>query len=60
MGRIKSTLIKRTAKTILKENSQVSTSFEENKKVINENYSMPDKGTRNKIAGYISHLKRVE
>lgn len=59
MGRIKSTLIKRTAKTILKENSNTSDNFKENKNLLDENYVMPDKGTRNKVAGYLVRLKRA-
>lgn len=58
MGRIKSTMIKRTAKTLVKEEKELNSSFEHNKKVI-EKYILPDKGTRNKIAGYIVRLKRA-
>ena len=58
MGRIKSSLIKRTAKTLVKENSEFSGNFETNKKMLAQ-YTLPDKGTRNKIAGYIVKLKRA-
>ncbi|MBI2628808.1 30S ribosomal protein S17e [Candidatus Pacearchaeota archaeon] len=58
MGRIKSSLIKRTAKTLVKENSSLSPNFDENKITL-QKYTLPDKGTRNKIAGYIVRLKRA-
>ncbi|MFA6022950.1 MAG: 30S ribosomal protein S17e [Candidatus Pacearchaeota archaeon] len=58
MGRIKSTLIKRTARTLVKENSGFSGNFDHNKKVL-EQYTLPDKGTRNKVAGYIVRIKRA-
>lgn len=53
MGRIKSTLIKRAAKQLLSENL-FNEDFEHNKKVLGN--SLPDKTTRNKVAGYISRL----
>jgi len=58
MGRIKSTLIKRTARDLLKEENVFSKSFENNKKVLG--MTMPSKKVRNKIVGYISHLKSME
>jgi len=58
MGRIKSMLIKRTAKTLVKTNENCTNDFEQNKKVL-EQYNMPDKGTRNKIAGYIGRIKKA-
>lgn len=58
MGRIKSSLIKRTARTLIKENTEFSKDFKNNKKVL-ETYTLPDKGTRNKIAGYIVRIKRT-
>jgi len=56
MGRIKSTLVKRTARSLLKEENKFSESFEKNKKLLAD--TMPSKRIRNKIAGYISTLKR--
>lgn len=57
MGRIKSTLVKRTAKKLIAEKSDLFESeFNKNKKVLGK--SMPSKRLRNKIAGYISRLKR--
>lgn len=59
MGRIKSTLIKRTARTLVKENDSFNSDFTSNKKVLEDTYVMPDKGTRNKVAGYIVRIKRM-
>jgi len=56
MGRIKSVLIKRTAKQLLKEENSFSEDFDRNKKILGD--SMPSKSVRNKIAGYIARLKR--
>ena len=58
MGRIKSALVKRTAKKMLKENNVFTTSFEENSKILGRN--MPSKKVRNKIAGYLARLKKFE
>jgi len=58
MGRIKSALIKRTARGMLKENNQFSESFEKDKKLIGN--TMPSKSLRNKIAGYVARIKRME
>ena len=57
MGRVKSTAIKRAARTLVSENTELTGNFEENKKVL-KSYSFPDKGTRNRIAGYIVRLKK--
>ncbi len=58
MGRIKSTLIKRTARAMLKEENKFEEGFETNKKLIGN--SMPSKRLRNGIAGYVTRLKRNE
>jgi len=58
MGRIKSTLIKRTARGLLKEENVFEEDFDKNKKVLGKN--MPSKRIRNKVAGYISRLKKQE
>ena len=56
MGRLKSTLIKRTSKQLI-ENSDESfgKTFEENKKALGG--ILPSKKVRNKIAGYIARIK---
>ncbi len=56
MGRIKSTLIKRTARKLLEESNSFSDNFKKNKQLIGK--TMPSKKLRNKIAGYITRLKK--
>ncbi len=58
MGRIKSLQIKRAGKNLMRDNSDFTIDFNKNKEVL-QNYTLPDKGTRNKIAGYITRLKRA-
>lgn len=58
MGRVKSTLIKRTSVNLLKEENLFSEDFEINKKLLGR--SMPSKRIKNKIAGYIARLKKRE
>jgi len=59
MGRIKSKAIKKSAKKLALERDDFSTDFNHNKKVL-ENYTLPDKSTRNKIAGHITRIKQTE
>ncbi len=54
MGRIKSALIKRTAKALLKEQNKFSEEFNNNKRHLGSN--MPSKRLRNRIAGYITRI----
>ena len=56
MGRIKSKLVKRTAKSLLKEENKFDNSFDKNKKLLKD--SMPSKKIRNQIAGYITRIKK--
>ena len=56
MGRIKSTLVKRTAKKLRQNKEIFSTEFTDNKKILGR--TMPSKRIRNMIVGYISRLKR--
>jgi len=58
MGRIKSTLIKRTARTLVKVGNQFEKGFNKNKEILGN--SMPSKRMRNRIAGYISRIKILE
>ena len=55
MGRVKSTLIKRTAKKLTKD-QDFSETFDGNKKILG--LTMPSKRIRNIIAGYITRLER--
>ena len=54
MGRIKSTMIKRTAKQLLSQNPSFTKEFNENKNVLRN--TMPSKHIANKVAGYIGRL----
>lgn len=55
---IKTALIKRTAKSLFKEENAFGKSFDENKKILSN--MMPSKSVRNKIAGYLTKLKTRE
>ncbi|MEM3074459.1 MAG: 30S ribosomal protein S17e [Candidatus Pacearchaeota archaeon] len=59
MGRIKSIAIKKAAKVLILREQGLTHSFAKNKEILKK-YEFPDKGTRNKIAGYISRVKRYE
>lgn len=57
MGRIKSTLVKRTARQFVENASETfSSDFKENKKALGE--TMPSKRIRNKVAGQLSRIKK--
>lgn len=57
MGRIKSTLIKRTSRQLIaNSNESFGKTFEENKKALGN--ILPSKKMRNKIAGYIARINR--
>lgn len=58
MGRIKSTLVKKTAKILIQKQDHYTDNFEHNKKILGRN--MPSKPIRNKIAGYITRLIRMQ
>jgi len=57
MGRIKSTLVKRTSRQLLKNSDEsFGKTFEENKKALGTTLS--SKKIRNKIAGYVARIKK--
>ncbi len=58
MGKIKTKLIKRTAKKLVEKGIKFNESFEKNKKILGN--TMPSKKIRNQIAGYLSRLKKAE
>ncbi len=58
MGRIKSTLVKRTSHRLMHEQGTFTNSFEHNKHVLGS--LMPSKKIRNKIAGYLARLVRMD
>lgn len=60
MGRIKTGLVKRLTKEIMKVHSdQFTSNFQENKDVLKRISNMPSKKIRNIVAGYTTRLKRV-
>jgi len=58
MGRIKSLMVKRTARKLLEEEGLFTDSFEHNKKMLKD--TMPSKPIKNKIAGYMARLVRMK
>lgn len=58
MGKIKTKLIKRTAKTLIKKGIPFTEEFKTNKKTLGN--TMPSKKVRNQIAGYLAREKRRE
>jgi len=61
MGRIKTTLVKRTALQLFNENKdKFRPKFEENKTIVTELADIPSKKLRNIIAGYVTRLVKQE
>ena len=62
MGRIKTTLIKRTSRKLFKQHSEKFTKdFDKNKDIFNDILDLKNKKKmRNIIVGYITRLKRME
>lgn len=59
MGRIKTAMIKRAAEQIVaREPDMFNESFEHNKKLLGNN-TMPSKRIRNKVAGHIGRIKKI-
>ncbi len=58
MGRIKTLLVKRASKELLQKDIPFSESFDYNKNILAD--TMPSKKIRNKIAGYIARLKKMQ
>ncbi|KHO55347.1 MAG: hypothetical protein QT10_C0002G0007 [archaeon GW2011_AR19] len=58
MGKIKTKLIKRTSKILLKEGIEFEDDFKKNKLILGN--TMPSKKIRNQIAGYLVTLKKAE
>jgi len=59
MGRIKLQLIKRTTNKLMKEHREdFKENFDENKKIVEKHTTVSNKRLRNKIAGYVTKLKK--
>ncbi|MEN2999274.1 MAG: 30S ribosomal protein S17e [Acidilobaceae archaeon] len=56
MGRVRSSLVKRTARKLLESYPDIFTgSFEHNKAVVGQLLELKSKKLRNQVAGYITH-----
>jgi|TARA_B100000315_G_C14122446_1_gene383190 ribosomal protein S17E len=58
MGKIKSKLIRRTAKTLLKKGIKAEEGFEKNKKLLGN--ILPSKKIRNQTAGLLAKINKQE
>ena len=58
MGHIEQQMVKRTTKELMKRDILFSENFNDDKKILGS--TMPSKKVRNKIAGYIARLKKME
>jgi len=58
MGKIKSKMIKGSAKTLIQKGVKFEEDFEKNKKILKD--TMPSKKIRNQMAGYLTKLKKQE
>ncbi len=61
MGRIKTALVKRITKELMRAHrDELATDFQKNKEVLKNVSTMPSKKIRNVVAGYATRLKREE
>jgi len=61
MGKVRTSLVKRTARSLLElYPDEVSTSFEENKELVKKYVYLKSKKLRNQIAGYLTHLAKLK
>ncbi len=60
MGKVRTTLVKRTARKLLEMYPDLFTrDFEHNKKIVSQLIEYKSKKLRNQIAGYITHLVKI-
>ncbi len=59
MGKIKSKLIRKSGQNLVRKGIPFVDSFELNKKILGSN-TMPSKKLRNRMAGFLSRLKKQE
>ena len=61
MGKVRPTIVKRTAKKLLSKYPDIFTSdFETNKQIVSQLIEYQSKRIRNRIAGYITHLVKIQ
>ena len=61
MGKVRITVVKRTARKLLEKYPDLFTGdFEHNKRVVSQLVELKSKKLRNQIAGYITHLVNMK
>ncbi|MCE4616998.1 MAG: 30S ribosomal protein S17e [Desulfurococcales archaeon] len=61
MGKVRPTIVKRTAKKLLARYPDIfTTDFETNKQIVSQLVEYESKRIRNRIAGYITHLMKIQ
>ncbi len=61
MGKVRTEVVKNMAKDLMnKHHEKFTTDFETNKRIVGELAADSSKTIRNKVAGYISRLRRIE
>ena len=60
MGNIRTTFVKRISKELIETHNDFTTDFETNKKLVYEYSTVSTKHLRNKIAGYITRLIKLQ
>lgn len=61
MGKVRTSLVKRTARRLLEEYGDLfRRDFEHNKRVVSQLIDYRSKKLRNQIAGYITHLLKIQ
>ncbi len=60
MGNIRTTFVKRMSKELIETHSDFTTDFETNKILVSEYSTVSTKHLRNKIAGYITRLMKLQ
>ncbi|MDD5960177.1 MAG: 30S ribosomal protein S17e [Methanobrevibacter wolinii] len=60
MGNIRTTFVKRISKELIETHNDFTTDFETNKKLVSEYSTVSTKHLRNKIAGYITRLIKLQ
>ncbi|HID17702.1 TPA: 30S ribosomal protein S17e [Candidatus Bathyarchaeota archaeon] len=61
MGKVRTQVVKKVAKELLEKYPDAfTTSFEENKRAVEQLLEVDGKRLRNRIAGYVTNLKKIE
>ncbi len=61
MGKVRPSLVKRTARALLDlYPGEVGEDFEQNKELVNQYVYLKSKKLRNQIAGYLTHLVKLQ